>query len=225
MILQAEIATHIKNLSAADAQTQEDAVDALITMGETAVDALIEAVNDGDATVCGNAIEALGRIGDPRALGTLIIALQDSDTNIIIAAMNALRRIGDPMAIQPLINFLSVDDLYLHFYATHSLSQINHPDTVDALLYQLENNNDPNVRHGCIVALGRLGDQRAITPILPLLRNASEKLRYSAVYALGDLATVGDPDVIAAITPLTNDPDSNVRAAAGDALKKLTSPA
>ncbi len=217
-----DLATLIQHLGAADAQDQENAVDELVQIGTPAVDALIDAVNDGDATVCGNAIEVLGRIGDPRALGTLIIALQDSDHNVIIAAMNALRRINDPLAIQPLINFLTEDDLYLHFYATHSLSQINHPSTVEALLEALKTSEDPNVQHGCIVALGRLGHAQAIKPLITLLQSDQPKIRYSAVYALGDLAAHGDAETIAAITPLTNDPDGNVRTAAGDALKKLT---
>ena len=117
------IFTLIADLGATDSERQEEAVDALVKIGPPAVEALITAVNDGDATICANAAEALGHIGDKRALGPLIVALQDSDSQVVLTAINALRRINDPLAVAPLIEFLRQDDLYLHFYPRQSGSE------------------------------------------------------------------------------------------------------
>jgi HEAT repeat protein len=122
------ISMWISKLNSHDADVQEEAIEQLVVIGEDAIPALIDAVNDGDTLTCAHAIEALGRIGHPSAVGTLIVALQDSEHSIIIAAMAALRRIADPLAVPSLIGFLNADDVYLHFYATHTLSQIDHPE-------------------------------------------------------------------------------------------------
>jgi HEAT repeat protein len=218
---QHDIAALIARLSAANIDTQEQAIEQLVEIGSPAVKLLIDAVNDGDAVVCANAVEALGQIKDERALGSLIIALQDPDDRVVMAAINALRRIGDPRAIQPLIAFLSQDDIQLHFNATHALGQLKHPQTVEALLEVIDS-DDPNVRHGCAVALGRIGDRRAIPALTALLTDEESKIRYSAAYALGDLATIEDPDIINALEIMQrSDPDSNVRNAAQEALEKL----
>lgn len=51
-----------------------------------------------------DAAEALGEIGDPRALEPLIAALRDKDKSLTLVAAEALGQIGDPRAIEPLIS-------------------------------------------------------------------------------------------------------------------------
>lgn len=215
------ITAWIAALDSEDPDEQEQAVDNLVRVGEKAVEPLIRAMQDGNEAVCANAVEALGQIGDRRAVAPLILALKDDNTRVIMAAITALRRIGDPLAVPALIEFLNEDDIYIHFHATHALAQIRHPDTVSALLEELQYGHHPNVMHGCIVALGRLGDRAAIPPLVELLNSPEEKIRYSAVYALGDLAGSDDQAVIIALRPLLEDFAPNVRDVTQTVLVKL----
>jgi HEAT repeat protein len=53
-----------------------------------------------------NAAEALGRIGDVRAVEPLLIALKESITDVRNISAEALGKIGDARAIEPLITAL-----------------------------------------------------------------------------------------------------------------------
>ena len=57
---------------------------------------------DPDPTLRWKGAEALGRLGDPRAVDDLILALQDGDRLVRKKAVWALGSIGDPRAISPL---------------------------------------------------------------------------------------------------------------------------
>ena len=52
------------------------------------------------------AVEALGKIGDTRAVEPLIKALQDSEEYVRRGAVEALGKIGDTRAVEPLITVL-----------------------------------------------------------------------------------------------------------------------
>jgi HEAT repeat protein len=58
------------------------------------VEPLIGALKDQDATVRGNAAEALGRIKDPRAVEALAAALTDKSKNVRKKAARALTLIA-----------------------------------------------------------------------------------------------------------------------------------
>jgi HEAT repeat protein len=71
------------------------------------VKGLIKALGDEkDSEVRGNAAQALGTIGDARAVEPLIRALGDSDWRVLWNAARALGKIGDPQAVEPLILLL-----------------------------------------------------------------------------------------------------------------------
>ena len=62
--LQEKILALIRQLHAQDEDTRDAAVANLLKIGSAAVPSLIDAVNDGDAVLCANAIEILGQIKD-----------------------------------------------------------------------------------------------------------------------------------------------------------------
>lgn len=61
-----------------------------------------ELLTDSDPTARWKGAEALGRLGDSRAVDDLIAALQDEDRLVRKKAVWALGSIGDPRAIPPL---------------------------------------------------------------------------------------------------------------------------
>lgn len=85
---------------------KEDATEALVELGQPAVEKLLTALKDKDENVRKQAVIALGRIKDPEAVGALIEKLQDKDWFIRLTAAAALETIGDERgreAIKPLL--------------------------------------------------------------------------------------------------------------------------
>ena len=83
---------------------------ALIEIGESAVNALIEGLEHRNILVRAGAATALGEIGDKRAVMPLIKALEDEDYNVQGWAAGALGKIGDRRAVKPLVKLLKASE-------------------------------------------------------------------------------------------------------------------
>jgi HEAT repeat protein len=84
---------------------QDDATNALVELGEPALERLVKALKDKDETVRKQAVLALGRIKHNGAVDPLIGMLTDADWFTRLTAAAALEAIGDPRgreAIKPL---------------------------------------------------------------------------------------------------------------------------
>jgi HEAT repeat protein len=85
---------------------KDDAIDALVTLGEPSVEKLIGALRDKDENVRKCAVLALGRIKSSDAIDPLIELLGDKDWFTRLTAAAALESIGDERgreAIKPLL--------------------------------------------------------------------------------------------------------------------------
>lgn len=155
------------------------------------VDLLIQALMDKDTSVRVHVAGALGQIGDPRAVEPLIRALKDEDGRVQRNAVESLGEIGDPRAVEPLIQTLeeakdvvreavpaalakiggarAVEGLMRrlgHFVVggkvAAALAEIGEP-AVEPLLRRLRD-DEKNIEALCV--LGRIGDKRALEPLL-----------------------------------------------------------
>ncbi len=81
-------------------------VDKCVQIGEPAVEVLISMIDYNRLLSSAQEIacEALGRIGDPRAVGPLIAVSNAHSPNVRKAAIEALGRIGDPAALKTLFS-------------------------------------------------------------------------------------------------------------------------
>jgi len=81
----------------------------------------------------------------------------------------------------------------------------------------------PELRARAALALGRIGDERAVPSLRRLLSDSSPEVRRSAAFAVGIL---GDPSpaLAASLAPLLSDPDSSVAAWAAWSLSALELP-
>jgi HEAT repeat protein len=100
------------------------------------------------------------------------------------AAIEAFVRYGKH-SVPYLIQMLADPDERVRMYGALILSQIKDPRAVDTLLDTI---GDPsiNVKHNVIEALGKIGDARAVQPIISCLTEGFW-IQYPAVVALGDL--------------------------------------
>ena len=99
------------------------------------------------------AAEALGKIGDPRAVELLCAALKDAGEHVRSDAPVALGKIGDARAVEPLCAALKDKDLRKS--AADALVRIG-PPAVGPLCGAL---NDPDTRWWAAYALGTIGWQ------------------------------------------------------------------
>ena len=93
-------------------------------------------------------------------------------------------------------------------------------DTELALPVLIQALADPRypVRRNAAVALGKLGDRRAVTPLIPALQDASKRVRREVVRVLGEL---GDARAVEPLCAALVDGDETVRRAAAEALEEL----
>ncbi|MEQ8999277.1 MAG: HEAT repeat domain-containing protein [Coleofasciculus sp. B1-GNL1-01] len=90
--------------------SRADAGRAMGFLGQLTYSHLVDALNHRDEVICVEAIQALGRIGLPRAVPALIHCLDDSRTSIRLAAIASLRWIGDPVSAPAVERQLSDPD-------------------------------------------------------------------------------------------------------------------
>ncbi len=68
--------------------------------------------------------------------------------------------------------------------------------------------DNPTLRWGAAHSLGRMNDPRAIEPLIALLEDGDWRVRFKAVWALGQLGDVG---VLPFVLRLSNDESETVR--------------
>jgi HEAT repeat protein len=185
------------------------------------VQALIGALGDGDSQVRESAAAALGLIGDARAVEPLIAALADWDWDLSVAetAAEALGKIGAP-AVEPLIAALAHTDQTARQFAATALDRLDwRPDegaagaaywivrgewercvqigapAVEPLIVALDK-FELNVYCAAAAALVRIGDARAVKPLIAKLQDSSMRgsHRRSAAEALVALYQSGRLD-------------------------------
>jgi HEAT repeat protein len=115
------------------------------------VKGLINALKDKDINVRGDAAEALGKIGDSRAVEPLIEALKDI---VEFIAIESLRKIGEP-AIDPLIKALKNKDTLIRSGAARALGEIRDKRAIEPLTEAIKY-GDMFVRSAAVGALEKI---------------------------------------------------------------------
>ena len=129
-------------------------------------DGLIKALDyKKSESVSSHAAEALGQIGDARAVEALIATLGQ----MWPAAKNALAKIGSP-AVESLLAVLESPTLSRRSDAAEVLGQIRDPRAVEPLIALL-NDGSEVMRRVAARALGQIGDIRATWPLIAALRD------------------------------------------------------
>ena len=153
-----------------------------------------------------NAAKALGNIGDSRAVEPLVNLLNDQQfmhgncdcENVRKVAVEALGKIGGPKAIKTLIDLCKYHPGMLSGDCFKALVEIG-KDAVEPLIYAFFKLLDGDGRGPAAIALGDIGDARAVEPLINALKHdKSSYVRCCVVIALEE---IGDPR---AIEPLIN---------------------
>ena len=209
-----EINSLIKKLKTNDEKELDATIKKLRKIGEPAIPALMEALQDKNLQVRRSAAQILVRIGSS-AIPALVKALKDSDVRVRRRATNVLS--------VPLI--LGVyDSMYLDVpiqLTTHWEEITAEAKSAVPQLILLLKDSDAVVRGSAANALGNIGAEAktAVPQLISLLNDSDAGVRGSAAYALGKIgaATTAVPQLI----PLLKDSDAGVRKNAVNAMVKI----
>ncbi|MCP4657755.1 MAG: HEAT repeat domain-containing protein [bacterium] len=130
--------------------------DALVEIGDAAVEPLLSAATDGNRRVRMKAASALGKLGSERAVGVLLAALKNRDWMVRDEAAVALARIRSEKAVGPLIAALKDPNGETRQAAAWVLGEMESTSAVDALSELLA---DPEAGWMAAVALGKIGSE------------------------------------------------------------------
>lgn len=182
--------------------------------------ALSHLLEHKDPQVQYEAAEALGNIGDEKAIGPLITALKrDEFSGVRWKAAEALSKIGNP-AVEPLIATLQYADDDVRWKAAIALGEIGNPDAVEPLIHLLSD-DDRFVRSRAAHALSMIGDA-AIGPLIHALQKGEPGVRWGAAMALGKTK---NPITVEPLILALADEEAMVRAEAASALASIGTPA
>lgn len=163
----------------------EKAAKALGQLGEKeAAGALISALNSNTnlSIVC-SIIEALGQIGDTRAVEPLIAFLTHKESKVRECTAASLGKLRDARAVEPLIAVLNDEQERVRWYAADSLGKIGDPVCVESLV-KLLSDNSARVRESAVTALGQIGNQQAIESLIKAIQDIDKRVAEQAAESL-----------------------------------------
>jgi HEAT repeat protein len=134
--------------------------------------------------VCSKALEALGRIGDPRMKDVLTSGLKNKEFLIRASAAEALSRLGDKKTIPLLKESLKDENYMVRILATKALLKLGEADMEKPLLEFL-NSNEASVRAAVVEQLGQFKDKYLSRLAGVLLKDSSYLVRLRAIQQLG----------------------------------------
>ncbi|HTD73817.1 MAG TPA: HEAT repeat domain-containing protein [Steroidobacteraceae bacterium] len=171
------------------------AVEVLNVVGTSkSVKFLLEVIADSDWWVRTRAADALGKIGGPRVVDAVLTLIKDENQDIRRAAIEILNQTKDERAVAQLIDATRDSDWWVSERAVDALAEIGStkalPRFIDML--QGEAKSLPTV----IRAIGRIGDQKSLESLLPMLSRPENEIKVEAIAALAKLADERRADTI-----------------------------
>ena len=211
-----------KGLESSEASVVEASAAALGNLGDSGSLPDLIGVMERERGRRYSAAWALGEIGDLAAIPNLIRALGSEDTLLKKSAVRALTKLG-PEAGEPVTAFLAETsdisgdisgDTSSQRAAIRVVGELRTESAVDVLI-----SIDGQNRDAATWALGRIGGEAALQPLLGSLSDPAWQVRREAAQALGNLE---DDRAVPALTVALEDTVTVVREWAARSLETIT---
>lgn len=195
--------------------------------GEKAIDFLLAALQDPIGEVRTSVIDALVKIDGKRFVDIFIDGLRDPHPYVRQQAAVALDIIANRKAIPALLTALdekSQSDIGGNHRgsvvgaAAHALQHYKDDQVVKGLIKLLQEDKGNEGAANAALALGRIGDKRAVEPLLNMLRDSSNFLRARVAEGLGLIA---DKRATLPLVAVLQDEDDIVRMYTVEALGRI----
>ena len=162
------------------------AINALYEIGNITVEPLVKSLDDQDVRVQVNAIYALGRIGDDRAVAPLIAHIAPANVEIRSRISDALIKIGR-WSIPELLKMLESNDRDIRWIAAYTLGNIGE-DAEAPLLKALQARGEKSAED-IIFALGKAGGKSSFAPLYAIYGTTKDdSVRAWSTISLANLA-------------------------------------
>ena len=160
-----------------------------------AVDALIEALKEGEEILRTTSAKALASIGDSSAVKPLIGALIRGSVDLRVAASHALGSLKAHEALKHLLTNLKSNIPEIRLAAIEALGMIGDPNSVK-LVSKFIWEEDDSARMVTITALESIGSPDAENAIKTVYKIGSSDVRNAASKALFNLGLIPDKDQV-----------------------------
>jgi serine/threonine-protein kinase len=163
------------------------AVEVLNVVGNAkSVKFLLEVIADSDWWVRTRAADALGKIGGPKVVDAVLALIKDENQDIRRAAIEILNQTKDERAVAQLIDATRDPDWWVSERAVDALAEIGSSKALPRFIDMLQ--GEPKSLPTVIRAIGRIGDQKSVESLLPMLTRPENEIKVEAIAALAKLA-------------------------------------
>jgi serine/threonine-protein kinase len=171
------------------------AVEVLNVVGTSkSVKFLLEVIADSDWWVRTRAADALGKIGGPKVVDAVLALIKDENEDIRRAAIEILNQTKDERAVAQLIEATKDKDWWVSERAVDALAEIGSNKALPRFIEMLQ--GEPKSLPTVIRAIGKIGDQKSLEHLLPLLQHPENAIKVEAITALAKLADERRADTI-----------------------------
>ena len=203
-----------------DPFVREDMTWAVVRIGDSAVQPVIDLLTHPDAGLRHQAAHILGKIRDSRAIDPLIAVLGDENPPVVLKAAFSLGQMAATQAIPALVALLGHPDSDVRTTLVKVLEGFGEA-SLPALLAMLTHPKW-QAREQAVDIVGQIGDAQTLSSVVPLLTDERWEIRFSAVNAVAHLGNKAS--IAATLTPILHDPDSRVQSLAAEILARLKQP-
>jgi HEAT repeat protein/tRNA A-37 threonylcarbamoyl transferase component Bud32 len=197
------------------------AVEVLNVVGTSkSVKYLLEVIADSDWWVRTRAADALGKIGGPKVVDAVLALIKDENQDIRRAAIEILNQTKDERAVAQLIEATRDADWWVSERAVDALAEIGSSKALPRFIEMLqgEAKSLPTV----IRAIGKIGDQRSLEALLPMLTRPENEVKVEVISALAKLADERRADTIRVrLQAVSTSADSTLNQAVARAMQEL----
>ena len=175
--------------------SRRSAVEVLNEIGSPdSVKELFNVIKDDDWWVRSRAGDALAEIGGPKVVDSVVSLIKDEDEEIRRTAIEILNATKDERAADALIEATEDADWWVRERAVDALSKIGSPKALPRLEQML--GQDSKTDTVVIRAIGRIGNQKHIAKIVPLLNNSEREVQIEAIKAISALTDESHADTV-----------------------------
>jgi HEAT repeat protein len=185
--------------------------------GAEAIPALKLTLETSPVFVAVRAVEALGKIPDPRVVKLLCEALHSPEPAVCIAAVDALSRVGGSEAVTALMSRLRSPDTQLRAESARALGILGATEA-SVPISQMLQDKEWEVRREAAGALGKLNNPETLEPLAKVLDDFDADVREAAAVALGKM---GDRRAVGPLVLALKDEYGGVRRIAAAGLSRI----
>ena len=167
-----------------DPSLRAQSLEAVVEIGNSGLSELLEIVESRNPLTSVDAVTALGRIGDERAVPSLLMMLDHADAGLRSTIAEALGRIGDRSALARIVELLSDPSEAVQRNAVLAVQKLPDRRAAKPILAIIKRTQNADLRRQSVMALAATGSRKTVPTLTGLLASADAELEKTIAEAL-----------------------------------------